>query len=88
MAKISHWRFHAAQTIERVVATASPGTDLKAAIDAAYPFGERKYAPYKMWLEERRKVLLRLNLYKAPDSRKCKYHPNGQTCLICAIAHD
>ena len=32
-------------------------TDKKAildALDAAYPFGERKYFPYKVWLRERR----------------------------------
>lgn len=26
-------------------------------IDAAYPFGQRKYHPYKMWLIERREYL-------------------------------
>lgn len=88
MPKVSHWRCCAAQTIERVVATTAPGTDLKAAIDAAYPFGERKYTPYKIWLEERKKVLIRLNLYKVPGSRKCKYHPDGQTCLICGVTQN
>jgi len=29
------------------------------AIDAAYPFGERKYFPYKAWLKERKRYLMR-----------------------------
>lgn len=28
-------------------------------------------------------LLVRLNLYKVPENRKCKYHPDGQTCLMC-----
>ena len=31
----------------------------KAAIDAAYPFGEREHHPYKVWLKERRAYLAR-----------------------------
>lgn len=30
-------------------------------IDRAYPFGERKYLPYKMWLEARREVIADLD---------------------------
>lgn len=29
------------------------------AIDAAYPFGERAYSPYKTWLKARREYLYR-----------------------------
>lgn len=29
----------------------------KAAVDAAYPFGERAYSPYKTWLKARREYL-------------------------------
>lgn len=53
------------------------------AVKKAYPFGERKYLPYKIWLEERKRLFFLYNLYEAPKSRKCKYHPNGQTCLFC-----
>jgi hypothetical protein len=28
-------------------------------VDAAYPFGERRYTPYKMWLKARRQYLAR-----------------------------
>jgi hypothetical protein len=30
------------------------------AIDASYPFGERAYHPYKVWLKERRKAIAEL----------------------------
>jgi hypothetical protein len=83
MAQASSWRVKACQVIEQVIKDAPPGADLVKLIDEAYPFGDRKYLPYKMWLEERKKVLLRLNLYQVPKNRKCPYHPNGQTCLIC-----
>lgn len=33
--------------------------DRRKAIDAAYPFGPRKYYPYKMWLRERRAYLVK-----------------------------
>lgn len=52
-------------------------------IDAAYPFGNRANHPYKIWLQERKRLLFLYNLYEAPKSRKCKYHPNAQTCLFC-----
>ncbi len=48
------WRIHAAQVIAKViqeVGTEDP-VALKKAIRKAYPFGERKYWPYKVWLSE------------------------------------
>ena len=46
-----------------IVHDAAPaGASLKdrlVAIDAAYPFGERKYWPYKMWLKARREYIAR-----------------------------
>jgi hypothetical protein len=53
------WRDKAQEVISHVVAD-NPDADygeLKAALKAAYPFGERKYHPYKVWCEEQRKVL-------------------------------
>lgn len=79
----SKCRVVAYETIDSVVKSAAPGADLTKLIDAAYPFGLRENSPYKIWLEERKKVLIRLNLYKVPGNRKCKYHPDGQTCLLC-----
>jgi hypothetical protein len=31
---------------------------LKCALRAAYPFGERKHFPYKMWCEEQRRAMI------------------------------
>jgi len=39
---------------------ALPEDEAVARIDAAFPFGERKYYPYKVWLEERRAAIGRL----------------------------
>jgi hypothetical protein len=50
----SHWRNQAAPIIARVLA-AHKGQSEKAvrmALRAAYPFGERKYHPYKIWCDE------------------------------------
>lgn len=49
---------------------------LKKEIDKSYPFGERAYYPYKIWLEERRKYFLDLGIYhKFPDGRSKKIKP-------------
>lgn len=42
------------------------------ALDAAYPFGERRYTPYKEWLDERAKAL---------DALATK--PIHRICRIC-----
>ena len=50
----SRWRPHAATVIFKVI-TDNPGLDEKAMrkkISAEYPFGERDYHPYKIWLSE------------------------------------
>jgi hypothetical protein len=56
---LSSWREKSAAVIARVVAEV--GTDdqkaLKKALFEAYPFGERQYHPYKIWCNERAKVL-------------------------------
>lgn len=54
------WARAAAETIARVHAALPadiPFKDRKAAIQAAYPFGMRKYLPYKTWLRAQRKYL-------------------------------
>lgn len=54
------WSDIARQTIERVALTIPDEADMKArkaAIDAAYPFGERQYWPYKAWLKARKAYL-------------------------------
>ena len=54
------WSDIARQTIERVALDIPDDADMKArktAIDAAYPFGQRQYWPYKAWLKARKAYL-------------------------------
>jgi hypothetical protein len=54
------WAEIARETIERVSLSIPDDATLKArqsAIDAAYPFGERAYWPYKAWCKARRAYL-------------------------------
>ena len=48
----SQWRKHANQVIARVVGDdpGLPEHELRGKLREAYPFGERKYHPYKIWL--------------------------------------
>ena len=50
----SHWRNHAAPIIARVIAEHREESDtaIRLALREAYPFGMRKYHPYKIWLDE------------------------------------
>lgn len=50
------------------------------AIDAAYPFGERKHFPYKMWLVERR---IFLDAMRAPARALSR-----EEAEVCSIARD
>lgn len=54
---MSNWRKLAREAIDKAHASLEQNAVLKerkAAIDAVYPFGERQYHPYKMWLKERK----------------------------------
>jgi hypothetical protein len=56
------WADRARQVIADVHRTLPEGASLaerKVAVDAAYPFGERAYSPYKTWLRARREYLCR-----------------------------
>lgn len=50
----SIWRTHAAQVISSVINDIglSDQKALRKALREAYPFGERKYSPYKIWCDE------------------------------------
>lgn len=81
----SRWRREAIVAIGRVLMSASP--DLLAdddallkAVDAAYPFGERKYLPYKMWLLERK---LFREAMVAPAGT-----PSSDEAGVCEVAGD
>lgn len=59
---MSHWSDKARRTIQEVHQSLPDDASLaerKAAVDAAYPFGERAYSPYKTWLRARREYLCR-----------------------------
>ncbi len=63
---------------------------LLAAVDAAYPFGERKMHPYKCWLAERRILIDALNdtslLNGANHIRRDA--PTSDDLHACEVAHD
>lgn len=50
----SHWRDSAAPIISRVLleTEGQPEKEIRKALRDAYPFGERRYHPYKIWLSE------------------------------------
>jgi hypothetical protein len=51
---ISHWRSAAAPIIARVLAETlgQPDSEVRSALRTAYPFGQRKHHPYRIWLDE------------------------------------
>lgn len=51
---ISHWRRVAAPIIAKVLAETEgkPDSEIRAALRAAYPFGQREHHPYRIWLDE------------------------------------
>ena len=54
------WRELAAPIIAEVISSCGTGCDpafVRKAISASYPFGERKYWPYKVWCDEVRRQL-------------------------------
>lgn len=65
----SNWRRHSRIVIDRVLAE-NPGVDeakLFKLISAAYPFGERKYHRYKIWLSEVAATRKQRNPRQLPD---------------------
>ena len=60
MSRPGTWFARAEAVIAQVVGSFPSGTDraqVLKAIDAAYPFGQRKHWPYKCWLDARRRWL-------------------------------
>jgi hypothetical protein len=51
---VSDWRTLAAPIIAKVLVETKgkPGTEVRAALRAAYPFGPREHHPYRIWLDE------------------------------------
>lgn len=57
----SKWRARARRAMHPIVASGMTDgmskQEIMTTVDKAYPFGERKYAPYKAWLEERQLLI-------------------------------
>lgn len=53
-ARAGHWRRTSAEIIAGVLKAneGRPEAEIRKAISEAYPFGQRKYHPYKIWLSE------------------------------------
>lgn len=70
--KLGRWRGYARATIsaelEKLDVASMTEMEVRARLNAAYPFGERRYFPYKAWLKELAKVMNRL----FPEARKLK----------------
>lgn len=84
----SRWRRRARAAIEEVVTSFTPGgpypspAELLKLVDAAYPFGERKYEPYKCWLRERK-------LFRAAiDGSQAPALPTKDEADVCEVARD
>lgn len=59
---MSHWANTAKRIIQEVHQSLPEDATLNErmkAVDAAYPFTERRYHPYKVWLKARREYLCR-----------------------------
>jgi hypothetical protein len=50
----SYWRIKCRPIIEKIVLENKdkPEIEVRKLLSAAYPFGERRYHPYKVWLDE------------------------------------
>lgn len=59
MLKESHWRTTSKKIIREIIGRIgiSDTEKLKLELRNAYPFGERKYYPYKIWMNECHKAL-------------------------------
>jgi len=67
------WRDISRRIIHRVLEETAGRTDaeIRRALRDAYPFGERKYHPYKVWLDEIKRQLLR----RRPPIQEVKHGP-------------
>lgn len=66
-ARAGHWRRTAAAIVARVLKEneGKTGPEIKKALSAAYPYGQRKYHPYKIWLSECARQLGRNQMFKS-----------------------
>jgi hypothetical protein len=80
----SRWRNHAAPIIEAILAQRlQPGEEKKALHDA-YPFGERKMWPYKIWCNEIRRQKTGKDVpMESPRARPTKRETNLAYAKLC-----
>lgn len=85
MTYTSHWRQRARAVIQKVIKDNpdKKGKELLRVISEAYPFVERKYHPYKIWLDEV-KVQTGQKVkhpYRQPLPKKVPVDPNQMELL-------
>jgi hypothetical protein len=76
---MKNWRSYATPIIVQVLKDTAGKSEkeiMRALLDA-YPFGERKYHPYKIWLDE-----IKVRRGKKTFGRKAKDPDPNQTTLI------
>ncbi|MDB9513903.1 hypothetical protein PN499_22135 [Kamptonema animale CS-326] len=87
--KVSQWRISAQIVIKKAIdnCPSRDKAEIRKAIDSAYPFGERKYHPYKIWLSVRKQYLAHLGIEtkgKPVKEYRCKYCKDSKEgCLFC-----
>jgi hypothetical protein len=74
MANMSFWREKSRPIIAQVIKEHKdkPDQELKKALFEAYPFGARKYHPYKVWLDEVSKQLGKKKRYFGKRKKKTR----------------
>lgn len=89
---MSRWAEHSRAVIERTLAGLPKDADLadvRKALHAAYPFGERKMHPYKVWCAEQRKVLATFERGGRPNDEPhftlMKSKKGGKCCWLLSI---
>lgn len=73
---VSRWRTESRRVIREVLAAQPAGTPvlrLKALLSERYPFGERKYHPYRIFLDEVREALRPFQEDPEPSESKIGY---------------
>ncbi len=85
MSRKSPWRSAAQSAIKKAIFSlpldASP-TEIKKAIDAAYPFTSRDYHPYKIWLDERGQAFEELGIKKPKPKKQPNKKPRVKKEII------
>jgi hypothetical protein len=80
----SYWRGVARPIIAEVLKTnkGKPEKEIRKALHDAYPFGERKYHPYKIWLNEINLQLGKAKLWTPGRKKKVTPMDPNQTSFF------